>query len=279
MRKRLSVVALLAFAIAAGFRPQSLTGGSQARVSTSNASPNAAAAPSGTVTLQGWQRHRPRRRSSRRSSRTSKDPTRRSMSTTRRSAATIRRRCWRNSRRTKAADVFYVDAADFADWVRQGVLQNLDSYVKQDALQHQALLQEALEHLQVQGSFYGFPKDWSSLGNGGQHGLLGPTSRSPDDVGAAEGVASKITVPGGKPICLSADWARLLAFVYQEATAQLKSANIGSPSGRAVELLRRPAQVRASRRRRTSSAPAGAARRSARSSARSPSRATGCSRP
>jgi multiple sugar transport system substrate-binding protein len=39
-------------------------------------------------------------------------------------------------------------------------------------------------------------------------------------------VASKITVPGGKPICLSADWARLMAFVYQAGgNGQFKSAN------------------------------------------------------
>jgi multiple sugar transport system substrate-binding protein len=39
-------------------------------------------------------------------------------------------------------------------------------------------------------------------------------------------VASRINVPGGKPICLSADWARMMAFVYQAGgSGQWKDAN------------------------------------------------------
>ena len=39
-------------------------------------------------------------------------------------------------------------------------------------------------------------------------------------------VAARINVPGGKPICLSADWARLMAFVYEAGgTGQWKNAN------------------------------------------------------
>src|SRR4029453_2660544 len=38
-------------------------------------------------------------------------------------------------------------------------------------------------------------------------------------------VAQRINVPGGKPICLSADWARLMAFVYQAGgNGQFRSA-------------------------------------------------------
>src|SRR5438270_12431916 len=52
MRKRLTVAASFAIvALAAAI----LAGGSQARVDTSKASPTKSAAPSGTVTLNGWQ--------------------------------------------------------------------------------------------------------------------------------------------------------------------------------------------------------------------------------
>ena len=38
-------------------------------------------------------------------------------------------------------------------------------------------------------------------------------------------VAQRLNVPGGKPICLSADWARLMPFVYQAGgTGQFKNA-------------------------------------------------------
>ncbi|MGB8004633.1 MAG: extracellular solute-binding protein [Gaiellaceae bacterium] len=224
MRKRLSVVALLAFAIAA-VSAAVLTGGSQARVSTSNASPNAAAAPSGTVTLNGWQT------SPAEETKLAKvvkdfeashpkihvDYTSISGNYQATMLAKFAAR--------KPADVFYVDAADFADWVRQGVLQNLDSYVRSTKFNTKPFYKNLLNTFKYKGHYYGFPKDWSSLGMEVNTDLLG-NNPIPKTWAQLKSVASKITVPGGKPICLGADWARLMAFVYQAGgNGQFKSAN------------------------------------------------------
>ena len=55
--------------------------------------------------------------------------------------------------------------------------------------------------------------------------LLG-NNAVPTNWAQLKSVAARINVPGGKPICLSADWARLMAFVYEAGgTGQWKNAN------------------------------------------------------
>jgi len=125
----------------------------------------------------------------------------------------------------KPPDVLYVDVADFVDWARQGVLQNLDSYVKASHFATKPFYKNLLNAFKYKGHFYGFPKDWSSLGMEVNTTLLG-SNPIPKTWAQLKSVASKITVPGGKPICLSADWARLMAFVYQAGgTGKFKDAN------------------------------------------------------
>ena len=125
----------------------------------------------------------------------------------------------------KPPDVFYVDAADFADWVRQGVLQNLDSYVKASHFSTKPFIKNLLNTFKYKNHFYGFPKDWSSLGMEVNTKLLG-NNPVPTNWAQLKSVAARINVPGGKPICLSADWARLMAFVYEAGgTGQWKNAN------------------------------------------------------
>ena len=58
-------------------------------------------------------------------------------------------------------------------------------------------------------------------------------TRAPTDVGAvphgaARGSASSNAVPGGAPACLSLDWARILAFIYQNNGAWLNAARTQS---------------------------------------------------
>ena len=114
----------------------------------------------------------------------------------------------------KPPDVFYVDAADFADWVRQGVLQPLNSYAKASKFSSKPFIPNLLKTFTYKGKIYGYPKDWSSLGMEINTRLLG-NNPIPRTWAQLRSVAQKINVPGGKPICLSADWARLMAFVYQ----------------------------------------------------------------
>jgi multiple sugar transport system substrate-binding protein len=125
----------------------------------------------------------------------------------------------------KPPDVLYVDVADIRDWVGQGVLQPLDSYVKASHFSTKPYIKNLLNAFKYKGHYYGFPKDWSSLGMEVNTTLLG-NNPIPKTWAQLKSVASKITVPGGKPICLSADWARMMAFVYQAGgNGQFKSAN------------------------------------------------------
>jgi multiple sugar transport system substrate-binding protein len=124
----------------------------------------------------------------------------------------------------KPPDVFYVDVADFADWVRQGVLEPLDKYAAKTKFGSKPFYKNLLNAFKYKGKTYGYPKDWSSLGMEVNTRLLG-SNPVPTTWAQLRSVASKLNVPNGKPICLSADWARLMAFVYQAGgNGQWKSA-------------------------------------------------------
>jgi multiple sugar transport system substrate-binding protein len=125
----------------------------------------------------------------------------------------------------KPPDVFYVAAEDFADWVRQGILEPLNSYAQKSKFSSKPFYKGLLNSFKYKGKIYGYPKDWSSLGMEINPSLMNgqPTPRT---WGQLRSVASKLNVPGGKPICLSSDWARLMAFVYQAGgNGQFKNAN------------------------------------------------------
>ena len=64
----------------------------------------------------------------------------------------------------KPPDVFYVDVADIRDWVGQGVIQPLNSYVKATKFSTKPFYKNLLNAFKVGKTYYGFPKDWSSLG-------------------------------------------------------------------------------------------------------------------
>jgi multiple sugar transport system substrate-binding protein len=128
----------------------------------------------------------------------------------------------------KPPDVFYVAAEDFADWVRQGVLEPLDPYAKKTHFSAKPFYKGLLNSFKYKGKTYGYPKDWSSLAMEVNPALLGGNP-VPQTWAQLRSVAQKINVSGGKPICLSADWARLMPFVYQAGgNGQFKSANSAS---------------------------------------------------
>src|SRR5205085_6387628 len=125
----------------------------------------------------------------------------------------------------KPPDVLYVAAEDFADWVRQGVLEPLDPYAKKSHFSAKPFYSGLLNSFKYKGKTYGYPKDWSSLAMEVNPKLLGGQP-VPKTWAQLRSVAQKIKVAGGKPICLQADWARLMAFVYQAGgTGQFKNAN------------------------------------------------------
>jgi multiple sugar transport system substrate-binding protein len=125
----------------------------------------------------------------------------------------------------KPPDVFYVHAEDFVDWAKQGVLQPLDSYIRASKFTTRPFYKNFLKAFRYKGKTYGFPKDWSSLGMELNTKLMG-SQPTPKTWAQLRNVARRLDVPNGKPVCLQADWARLMAWVYQAGgTGQWKDAN------------------------------------------------------
>jgi multiple sugar transport system substrate-binding protein len=119
-------------------------------------------------------------------------------------------------------DVFYVDSNVIPDWIKQGVLEPLNSYVASSKFDTTKFYPPLLNAFKSgDGKLYGFPKDWSALAMESNNGMLGKAGikHSPATwsqlQAAAQQIKSSNAVPGGAPMCLAADWARLLAFVYQ----------------------------------------------------------------
>jgi len=221
MRKRLTLPALLAAMVLVA---AVLTAGSQAMTDRGKGPAGPAQSAATTVTLNGWQ-----------SSPAEEDLLVKVVKAFEKSHPKIKVNysSFNNYQATmlakfsarKPPDVFYVDVADFADWVRQGVLEPLDKYAAKSKFSSKPFYKNLLNAFKYKGKIYGYPKDWSSLGMEVNTKLLG-SNPIPTTWAQLRSVASKLNVPNGKPICLSADWARLMAFVYQAGgNGQFKNAN------------------------------------------------------
>jgi multiple sugar transport system substrate-binding protein len=118
-------------------------------------------------------------------------------------------------------DVFYVDSSLAPTWAAQGVLQPLNSYIKSSKFNTSKFFPSLLDSFKLGKTIYGFPKDWSPLAMEINTGMLGTAHQKvPKTWAQLQSVAKAIqqagvVIGGGKPICLSPDWARMLAFVYQ----------------------------------------------------------------
>jgi multiple sugar transport system substrate-binding protein len=134
-------------------------------------------------------------------------------------------------------DVFYVDSSLASTWASQGVLQPLDSYIKSSKYNTKAFFPSLLNTFKVGGKIYGFPKDWSPLAMEinttmlSQAGIKKAPTTWAQLQADAQAMATKGVVTGGKPICLGADWARMLPFVFQNKGSL---ANIQSPAATAA---------------------------------------------
>src|ERR671937_2642194 len=120
----------------------------------------------------------------------------------------------------KPPDVFYVDSNVAPDWMTQGVLEPLDSYVKKTHYNTKAFFPRLLSAFKYKGHIYGFPKDWSPLAMETNNAMMAKAGVKPPKTWAqlktvAEKLKAANAVPGGAPLCIDPDWARLLAFVYQ----------------------------------------------------------------
>jgi multiple sugar transport system substrate-binding protein len=133
-------------------------------------------------------------------------------------------------------DVFYVDSSKFLEWQRQGVLQPLNSYIKKSKYDTTAFIPSLLNTFKAGKTIYGFPKDWSTLAMEINLSMLSTAGvKAPTTWAQLRSVAQKMAssnaVPNGKPICLPADWARMLPFIFQNKASL---ATIQSPAAAAA---------------------------------------------
>src|SRR5215216_4729402 len=170
MRKRLTILAVLAVGAVAALA----AGGSQAMTQRSAAKAPAAAGKTAatTVTLNGWV-----------GAKVEDDLLKTVIKAFEKSHRSIKVNydAFNNYQSTMLAkfsarrppDVLYVAAEDFADWVRQGVLEPLDPFAKKTKFKAKPFYGGLLNSFKHKGRIYGYPKDWSSLAMEVNRGLLG----------------------------------------------------------------------------------------------------------
>lgn len=123
-------------------------------------------------------------------------------------------------------DVFYVDSSLAPTWSAQGVLQPLNSYIKASKFDTTKFYPSLLGAFKTGNTIYGFPKDWSPLAMEINTGMLGNAHVTvPKTWAQLKAAAQKIQATGllrgsdARPICLSADWARMLPFIFQNGAS------------------------------------------------------------
>jgi multiple sugar transport system substrate-binding protein len=123
-------------------------------------------------------------------------------------------------------DVFYVDSLDVPDYLP--ALEPLNAHIKRTkGFTTKPFYGRLLQAFTVNGQIYGFPKDWSPLGMVGNTAMLQKAGvRSAPTTWVQfrqtlQRLRSSNAVPGGAPACISLDWARILAFIYQNRGAWL----------------------------------------------------------
>jgi multiple sugar transport system substrate-binding protein len=116
-------------------------------------------------------------------------------------------------------DVFYVDSSVIGSWEKQGVIQPLNSLVAKSHYNTKAFYPKLLGAFMRGKTIYGFPKDWSPLATEVNNNLFGRAGiKSAPRTWAQLRSDAKTMVSKGvakHPICLSPDWARMGAFMYQ----------------------------------------------------------------
>jgi multiple sugar transport system substrate-binding protein len=138
-------------------------------------------------------------------------------------------------------DVFYVNSDVAPDWIARGYMQPLGGFVQKSNFDTSHFFPVLLNGFKGPGGQpYGFPKDWSPLAEYindtllAQAGVAAPTTWSELRAAAVQIRAAT----GVTPICLSVDWARLLAFVEENGGSMLNdshtAATIDSPEGKAA---------------------------------------------
>jgi multiple sugar transport system substrate-binding protein len=115
-------------------------------------------------------------------------------------------------------DVFYVDSGVIGSWIKQGVIAPLNGLVKSTHFNTKPFYPKLLAAFKKGSKIYGFPKDWSPLATETNNALLNQAGvKAPKTWKQLKSDAKAIQnkTSSKHPICLSADWARMGAFMYQ----------------------------------------------------------------
>jgi multiple sugar transport system substrate-binding protein len=134
-------------------------------------------------------------------------------------------------------DLFYVDSAVAPEWIKQGVLQDLDSLAQQRSFDLNQFYEGYLNAFKgPDGKTYGFPKDGNTLGMAYNTEMLEAAGVQPpktmDELNAA---LPKLKQPA---MCLNHSLDRALAFIYANGgalfTDDKKAAAIDRPESKAA---------------------------------------------
>ncbi len=123
-------------------------------------------------------------------------------------------------------DVFYVDSSVIGSWIQQGVVQPLNGFVKKSHFNTKAFYPKLLGAFKKGKTIYGFPKDWSPLATEVNNSMFARAGvKAPRTWAQLRSVAKTMIQKGiaKHPICLSPDWARMGAFMYQNGGSLTKN--------------------------------------------------------
>jgi multiple sugar transport system substrate-binding protein len=141
----------------------------------------------------------------------------------------------------KPPDVFYVDSNDFPDWAKQGLLEPLGPYITKYKFSTAPFYPRLLNAFRYKSKLYGFPKGFSPLSMEINTTMLARFGgKAPKTWAELRTLATRMkaaNVPaGGRPICFQPEWARLLAFVYENKGSFLNAtktrATVNTPAVR-----------------------------------------------
>ena len=130
-------------------------------------------------------------------------------------------------------DVFYVDSSIAPTWIKQGVVQPLNAYIKKSKYDTSKFYPGSPQRVQGREDVLRLPEGLVAARRGDQQVDVrqGGDQKAPrtwaELTADAQKLASSNAVPNGKPLCLPADWARMLAFVFQNNGSL---ANVQSPA-------------------------------------------------
>lgn len=118
----------------------------------------------------------------------------------------------------QAPDLFYVDSSVAPDWIKQGVLEPLDGYARDQHFDTGKFYPGYLNAFKgPDGQTYGFPKDGNTLAlayNGAM--LTGAGVQPPTTWDEMVAAGQRLKAAGVQtPYCLADDLARVGAFIYQ----------------------------------------------------------------